>query len=135
MKKEQWATLTVRTNRGFNIVVITKHIDPRYELVCNDTSIATDTGELRLFRIQPQPPTLALPSFSGRWDHASNTVDVDLIRNGRIQKNAAFQGHHTVRDGQGVFHVDIHLPLEGNVFTGTIELGTELGLRLADSML
>ena len=123
----------MRTNRGFDIVVTTKHIDPRYELVGNDTSISTDTGELRLFRIQPQPSTSALPSFSGRWDHKTNAVDIDRFRDGRMDKN--FQGHHTQPGQPGVYDIDINVLPEGNIFTGTIELRTELGLQLDDSML
>jgi hypothetical protein len=130
MKKERRATLRLRTNKAFRIKVTIQQMDPRYELCFKETSVSTDTGDLRLFSINPQQP--GLPSFSGRWDHNENMVDIDLMRNGRTEtKN--FKGHHTVPDAQGIYHIDIHVP-EGNIFTGSIELGTELGLLLEDSI-
>jgi hypothetical protein len=129
MKKEDRDALQVRTNKAFRIKVTIQQMDPRYELCVKDTSVSTETGELELFRIEPQQP--GLPSFSARWDHNRNTVDIDADRNGSIAKD--FQGHHTVRDAQGVHHNDVRVP-EGNIFTGTIELGTELGLRLEGSL-
>jgi hypothetical protein len=129
MNKEKRDNLELRTNKAFGIEVRTQQIDPRYKLVLNDNPLSTESGDLRLLSIEPQQP--GLPRLSGRWDHNDNTLDIDLIRNGRTEKN--FQGHHTVRDAQGVYHIDVVIP-EGNVFTGTLSMGTELGLLLKDSM-
>jgi hypothetical protein len=129
MDRKKRAALTLRTNEAFGIRVNTQHIDPRYELVINEAFVSTDTGELRLFDIKPKRE--GLPLFSARWDHNANTVDIDLIREGRTEKN--FQGHHTSRDAQGAYHIDIRVA-EDIFFAGTVHLATELGLQLQDSL-
>jgi hypothetical protein len=129
MKKERCASLQLRTNRALAVEVTTQQIDPRYKLLVNDAPVSTETGELRLFTIEPQQP--GIPSLSGRWDHEANTVDIDVLRNGCYEK--PIQGHHTVADPKGIYHIDVYIR-EGNIFTGSIRLGTELGLSLRDSI-
>jgi hypothetical protein len=103
----------------------------RYALKVYEEPVSTAQGDLRLFEINPQPADPGLPSFSGRWDHHQNTVDIDAIRNGLYEK--AFRGHHTIIASAGIYDCDIYVP-EGHIFTGSVALGTKFGLRLADSL-
>jgi hypothetical protein len=129
MDPKKRSELQLVTNGAFGVEITTGHIDPRYALIASTDPEATPSGDLRLFRIDPRPEHSNLPSFSARWDHNHNTVDIDLIRNGLYEKD--FQGHHTVLASPGVYDCDVDVP-EGHIFTGSVRLGTEFGLRLAD---
>jgi len=95
MDKKTQSKIPLVTNSAFGVEITTKYLDARYTPPVASTEVeATETGELRLFRIDPQPNNSDLPFFSARWDHNGNTLDIDLVRNGRYEKN--FRGHHTV---------------------------------------
>jgi hypothetical protein len=123
--------LQLVTNGAFCVKITTQQIDARYALKVYEEPVSTAQGDLRLFEINPQPADPGLPSFSGRWDHHQNTVDIDAIRNGLYEK--AFRGHHTIIASAGIYDCDIYVP-EGHIFTGSVALGTKFGLRLADSL-
>jgi len=131
MDPKKRSELRLVTNRALGVEVTTQYLDPRYTLVVLDEPKATKTGDLRLVRIDPQSEHADLPSFSARWDHNLNTVDFDLVRAERFETN--FRGHHTVVSSPGIYDCDIYVR-EGHIFTGAIKLGTELALRLADSL-
>jgi hypothetical protein len=132
MDKKKRSELLFVTDGAFGVEITTRYLDLRYAVLVTSTEVkATASGDLRLCSISPQPEHNDLPSFSARWDHSGNTVDIDLIRKGRCEKE--FQGHHTVVASPGIYDCDIHVP-EGHIFTGSIRLGTELALRLADSL-
>jgi len=132
MDKKKRSKLPFVTNGAFGVEITTLYLDPRYAPPVTSTEVKTTaSGDLRLCSIFPQQEHNDLPSFSARWDHSANTVDIDLIRKGRCEKE--FRGHHTVVVSPGIYDCDIHIT-EGHIFTGSIRLGTELALRLADSL-
>ena len=107
------------TNGAFCVKITTQQIDARYALKVYEEPVCTAQGDLRLFEINPQPADPGLPSFSGRWDHHQNTVDIDASHNGRYEK--AFRGHHTVTASAGIYDCDIYVP-EGHIFTASVAL-------------
>jgi hypothetical protein len=119
------------TNGAFGVKVTTGHVDASYKLKVYTEHRSTPQGDLRLFEIEPAQAGVGSPAFSARWDHTANTVDVDLIRHRTLHQN--FQGHHTIMVSPGVSEIDIRVGGQ-HIFKGSVTLGTELGLRIGDSL-
>lgn len=75
MRKDKYAKIELRPNKATSIHIIPEWIHPKYELMYESSSNATDTGHLELFRLEPVERQL--PTFSARWDLKPNTVDID----------------------------------------------------------
>jgi hypothetical protein len=138
MQRDKYAKIQLRPNKATRIEITPERTHPKYQLKFQSTSLATDTGHLELFRIEPLERVL--PTFSARWDLKPNTIDIDLIGNAEASEafKAAvdgYNGHHTVivSDSPRVYRVDIQTPM-GVVFVGKVEVAIELGLHLRDSL-
>lgn len=137
MQRNKYAKIQLRPNKATQITITEQSIHENYTLKFTKSCVATDTGHLELFRLEPSDH--ALPIFSARWDAKDNTVDIDLI--GDSAQSRAFRaeepgyhGHHSQTQNHSPFilKVDIQTP-SGSIFSGTIELIVELGIYLADT--
>lgn len=136
MQRDKYAKTELRPNRATGINITAERTHPNYQLKVQPSSLATDTGHLELFRLEPLKTEL--PTFSARWDLKPNTIDIDLIGDPEASKafkaaTGEYKGHHTVivSDSPRIYQVDIQTPA-GIVFVGKIEVAIELGLYLRD---
>jgi hypothetical protein len=138
VQRDKYAKIELRPNKATRIDIIPEQIHPEYELKYQSSALATDTGHLELFRLEPSAG--GLPAFSARWDLKPNTIDIDLIDDVAAQRAFkagvdGYRGHHTVvvSDVPRVFQVDIVTPT-GVVLVGKIEVEIELGLHLKETV-
>src|SRR5262249_14320933 len=83
-----------------------------------------------------------LPSFSVRWDHTDDAVDVDLIKGNQReiysfrQQKKGYRGHKTQRvSGSPRIHaVDIAIPENGDVFKGKLTLSLGVAVAVSDTL-
>lgn len=136
MDKDSFAKKASKTLGSRDIIVTTTFISAEY---CQPpTSIrevrTSETGHLELLRIEPN--RAGLPSFSVRWDHKDNSVDIDLISINEEEvacfkaEKCGYRGHHTDKlDQPSRTHViDIETPATGPVFRGTLTLNIDLAV-------
>lgn len=138
MQRDRYAKIELRPNKATEITISPEQIHPNYKLRSEPSSLATDTGHLELFRLEPVEGER--PMFSARWDLKPNTIDIDLI--GDVKAGTAFKaesggykGHHTVvvSETPRVYLADVRTPM-GIVFVGRIAVKIELGLYLRDNI-
>jgi len=127
----------IRPNKATDILVAPEHIHPAYELRYEDVSLATETGHLVLFRLEPSESSL--PTFSARWDLKPNTVDIDLIGGERASREfkagvGDYSGHHTtlVSETPRIYQAELKIPA-GVVFRGKITFIGEGAVHMLDS--
>ncbi len=133
MDPKKYEAKKIKVDGACGITITTSHIDPGYDLRHTENVDATGTGHILLFKLAPLKP--GLPRFSGRWDDAAQSVDVDLDgpRHQRLAFKwgvAGYSGHHTTRPGPvPKYVVDIIIP-GSHVFQGEITLGTNIGVKI-----
>jgi hypothetical protein len=134
MDKEIFTKKSTKTLGSRNILV-TKEIlsNDYYEPNVAAEAKPSPTGHLELLKIEPRQTQAKMPTFSVRWDHKDDTVDVDLLGNKEESyhfKTGAngYRGHKTKRlDRPSRVHsIDIETPSTGLVFKGTITLNIDL---------
>jgi hypothetical protein len=138
MLRDKYAKIELRPNKATRINITSERTHPKYDLKFQSSSLATETGHLELFRLEPLEREQ--PTFSARWDLKPNTIDIDLVGDAEASREFkasanGYKGHHTVivSDSPRIYQVDIQTPV-GIVFVGKIEVLIELGLHLRDSL-
>jgi hypothetical protein len=136
MQRNKYAKTQLRPKKASPIEITVEQIHPKYRLKSQPTSLATDTGHLELFRLEPLEREL--PTFSARWDKP-DTIDIDLVGDAKASKTfkaevGGYKGHHTVSasDSPRTYQVDIQTAT-GIIFVGKIKVTIELALYLRDS--
>ena len=135
MDKDSFAKKPSKTLGSRDILVTTEFLSADY---CEPPASVkevrtTETGHLELLRIEPK--RAGFPSFSVRWDHKANSIDVDLVSSSEEEvrlfkaEEHGYRGHHTERDRPSrSYPIDIQTPATGPVFKGTIALNIDLGM-------
>jgi len=132
MDSRKWNRLELRANRAFGLKVTPAYLAPDYDLVLNEPPVSSEEGHLELCRLVSRQSSRGTPYYSVRWDLAQNAVDVDRVLPGRYNKkihDKNFQGHHSALISPGLYRIFVP-----NVFDGSVKLGIELILGLADSI-
>jgi hypothetical protein len=78
-----------RPHRADRIDLVTEFLHPAYEVECEGSSDAGETGLLTLFRLKSGDSLL--PGFAGRWDLKENAVDIDLCGD-KVRSNLFKEG-------------------------------------------
>jgi hypothetical protein len=139
MERDKFKTPKIRPYTASDISVTPEECHPDYQLIVQETSVATDTAHLELFRLEPSDAKL--PIFSARWDWRASTVDIDLLVDDEAARKAfkaasgGYRGHHTttLNGSPLVYQVDIHTPA-GVIFTGTITLSVDLAVFMKEDV-
>jgi hypothetical protein len=144
MDEKSWTERSFKWLGGHDITITKEFLNRDYSDPVVEPGAApktSTTGLLVLFRIEPKSGRSYLPSFSARWDHGPNTVDIDLVGDpGEERKfkssKPGYRGHRTtkVTDDPRVYAIDVETPATGHVFKGTIALNVDLGFELSGSL-
>jgi hypothetical protein len=137
MDEARWKQQPSKTLGAHNIQITAEYLSLNYLEPTVPLEIeALSTGLVELFRIEPRISDL--PTFSIRWDHRDEFIDVDLLADGegpkRFKKgDPGYRGHHTRKRGNGprTYEIDIETPLTGPVFKGLITLSIFFGQLIA----
>ena len=127
MQRHEFADLTFRANGAFGVQITCDYLDPRFDLIANPNVMAGDSGLIWLFQIVRKEIDAA--RFCARWDQADNRIDVDRVLLNGCHRKDGFVGHRSSSGAPGVYRVDIQTQAGGRIFSGTAELGIELGLQ------
>jgi hypothetical protein len=136
MDKDSFAKKASKTLGSRDIIVTTTFVSAEY---CQPPSSVrevrtSETGHLQLLRIEPNRADL--PSFSVRWDHKDNSVDIDLISINEEEvacfkaEKLGYRGHHTDKLDlpSRKYLINIETPATGPVFRGTLTLNIDLAI-------
>jgi len=137
MERDKFKTTKIRPHKASDINVTPEECHADYQLVVQQTSLATDSAHLELFRLEPSDPKL--PTFSARWDWRASTVDIDLLGDEAASRafkaaSGGYKGHHTttLNSSPPTYQVDIHTQA-GVIFTGTVTLSVDLAVFMKEN--
>jgi hypothetical protein len=139
MDKDRFAKKTSKTVSSRNINVTWEFLSKDYRApTVAAEATPSATGHLELLRIEPKRTRMDMPTFSVRWDHKDDSVDVDLLWNSDEEshrfkvRELGYRGHHTHKLDQPLrtHAIDIATPATGSVFKGTITLNVDLAESL-----
>ncbi len=137
MKRKDFKNKESKVVGTTKIKIKEKYRSPIYRLEGKSNASATETGLVTIAELNPEG--ISLPKFIFRWDTNSETVDIDIYKNGEnakyLWKKQGYEGHKTkVIDHEGrVFEVNIEIPSR-NVFKGTVDVGLQWGLKLKNRL-
>ncbi|MBZ5535169.1 MAG: hypothetical protein LAO31_04370 [Acidobacteriia bacterium] len=137
MDPERYSSLSIKTESASRVrVQLDQDIYPPYEIEIAVDPEASKTGHLELFRIIPK--SNSIPTFSFRWDHNENSVNVDIhevpdeTRDSFKKEKFGFRGHKTIRREDGSYLFCIEVPGDGTIAKGSIRLIANFGLKVSD---
>jgi hypothetical protein len=108
------------------------HLDKKYKFKLFPNTPATESGLVKVMELIPE--SSEMPNFILRWDEKSDTLDVDIYKNGKLCNELwgieEYNGHHTQKIGNRRFGVKITIPNK-KIFEGIIDVGLLIQAKIS----